>query len=262
MLTRVSQLLLVILLVAPGSVGAQNPFIGKWRVNLSRSKPTDEMKIEVVGANRYALTFGPGAVDTIVANGTDQAALQETTLSMAVTGPNHWKIVRKKAGRTMILANWTLSPDGKTLTDEFNFFPPDRDAIHLHYVYERTAGGSGILDTWVAASDGASSVNELEIQPYKGDGLSFDNRTAQITRNIKFDGSDYPDIGPSVVPGSTSSGRRVNELSLEITDKIDGKITDTREIELSPDLSILTITVQPLDKTKPNTRLVFDRETP
>lgn len=262
MLTRVSQLLLATLLVASRSDAAKDPFIGKWKVNLSRSKPTDEMKIEVVGANRYALTFGPGAVDTIVANGTDQAALQETTLSMAATGPNHWKIVRKKAGRTMILANWTLSPDGETLTDEFNYFPPDGAPIHLHYVYERTAGGSGILDTWVAASDGASSVNELEIQPYKGDGLSFDNRTAQITRNIKFDGSDYPDIGPNVVPGSTSSGRRVNELSLEITDKINGKATDTRKIELSQDLRTLTITVQPLDQNKPRTTLVFDRQMP
>ena len=50
-----------------------------------------EMKVEVVGENKYAFTFGPGAVDTIVADGTDQPAMQGTTLSVTVEGPNNWE---------------------------------------------------------------------------------------------------------------------------------------------------------------------------
>jgi len=81
-----------------------------------------------------------------------------------------------------------------------------------------------------------------------------------VTKNIKFDGNDYPDLGPNVAPGSASSGRRVNGRSLEITDKFQGKITDTRQIELSTDLKTLTITVRMVGQSKPSDVLVFDRE--
>ena len=92
------QSLLVACLVTGTLWAANDPFVGKWKVNPSKSKLTDEMKVEVVGANKYAITFEPGAVDTIVADGTDQPALQGTTLSVTVDGPNHWKVVRKKRG--------------------------------------------------------------------------------------------------------------------------------------------------------------------
>jgi len=103
-------------------------------------------------------------------------------------------------------------------------------------------------------------VIELRIQPYEGDGLSFNSPAAQVTKNIKFDGNDYPDLGPNVTPGSASSGRRVNGRSLEITDKFQGKIRDIRQIELSTDLQTLTITVRMVGQSEPSEVLVFDRE--
>ena len=55
-------------------------------------------------------------------------------------------------------------------------------------------------------------------------------------------------------------GRRVNERSLEITDKFKGKITGTRQIELSTNLKTLTMTVRLVDQSKPKNIFVFDRE--
>ena len=82
MLSRTFRLLLVACLVT-SSVWAENdPFVGKWKVNPSKSKLNDEMKVEGAGANRYAFTFGPGQVDTVVADGSDQPALSGTTLSI------------------------------------------------------------------------------------------------------------------------------------------------------------------------------------
>ena len=59
--------------------------------------------------------------------------------------------------------------------------------------------------------------------------------------------------------GSAYSARRLNERTLEITDKIKDKVTDTQQIELSPDLKTLTQTVRPMDQGSPNI-LVFERE--
>jgi hypothetical protein len=76
---------------------------------------------------------------------------------------------------------------------------------------------------------------------------------------MEFDGKDYPNQGPNVFAGSASSGHRVNESTLDITDKVNGKSTVTRQLKLSPDRKTMTVTAQPVDRSKPNV-LVFDRE--
>ena len=260
MLLRSLLSLLVTFVTIGTSWAGNDPFVGKWKVNPSKSKLTDEMKVEVVGGNKYAFTFGPGAVDTIVADGTDQPALQGTTLSVTVEGPTNWKVVRKKEGRKVVSANWTLSTDGKTLDDALTSYRPDGSPVNIHYTYQRAAGGSGFSGTWDSVSAELDSSIELEIQPYEGDGLSFSFRGQRTTRNIKFDGQDYANTGPDVQPGSTSSGRLVNRRSLEMANKFQGKTTDTRQIEVSVDLKTLTMRMRQAGEKEPKNILVFDRE--
>ena len=267
-----SLLSLPVVCLAIGTLWAANdPFVGKWKVNPSKSKLTDEMKVEAAGTNRYKITFAPGAVDTIVANGSDQPGLSGTTLSITVKGPYNWTVVRKKDGRTLLSADWTLSADGKTLNDAFTQYLPDRttlfsqplpdgSTLFLPYVYERTAGNSGFTGTWDSESAKVKAGIELQIQPYEGDGLSFKRSDEVMAKMIKLDGNDYPDLDPNGGDkGTAHSGRRVNERSLEITEKFKGKITGTRQIELSRDLKTLTVTVRLVGQSKPQSILVYDR---
>ncbi len=254
-ISHILRLLLAACTVTGTLWAANDPFVGKWKLDPSHSKFIDMMKVDAEGANRYAFSFSPGFVETVVADGSDQPALEGTTLAITIEGPDSWKVVRKKNGRTTIIGIWKLSQDGKTLTDTFTGFQPDGSTFVLHYVYQRTAGSTGFPGTWESGS--SESSFELQIQPYQGDGLSF---IAQgVTKNIQFDGKDYPDVGRNLLPGSASSGRRVNGRSLEITDKIKGKVTHTQELSLSPDLKTLTTTVHPAGQSKPNI-LVFNRE--
>lgn len=235
--------------------------MGKWKLNQSKSKLVDEMKVEVAGTNKYAFSFGGGFdPEIIVPDGTDQPGMLGTTLSVTVEGPDTWKVVRKgPRGRTLISAIWTLSEDGKTLTDAFTSSQPDGSTFTVNYVYKQTTGSSGFAGTWQTVSEKVDSVYELQIQPYEGDGLSFITPSQGQTKNIKFDGKDYQNVGPSVDPGSVSAGRRLDERSLEMTDKIGGHVYETQQIQISPDLQALTVTVQPVGQSKPNI-LVFDRE--
>jgi hypothetical protein len=251
-------LLLVGCLATGGLWAANDTFTGKWKLNPSKSELTDQMKVEAVGEKTYALTFGADA-ETIVADGTDQPGLGGTTLSITVEDPHTWKVVRKKEGHTLIMATWKLSEDGTTLTDNFTGYQPNGSALRLDYVYKRTAGSSGFPGTWESSSENVNSVFEIQIQPWEGDGLSFIDAAEGVTKNIKFDGKDYPNEGQDIPPGSASSARRVNERSLQMTDKIKGKITDTQQISLSPDLRTLTMTVLLVGRRKPNV-LVFERE--
>lgn len=239
---------------------ADDPFVGKWKINPAKSKLTDEMKLESAGGNKYVITFGPGQVDTIVADGTDQPALQGTTLSVAVAGPNIWKVVRKKNGKTLLMAIWTLSPDGKTLDDAFTGYQPDGSPVRLHFVYQRTAGSSGFAGTWDSVSADVDSSIELEIKPFEADGLSFNSAALPYARNIKFDGKEHPLDVPNARPGATSSGRRLAQGALEITNQFQGKITSKQEFELSSDSKTLTMRFFQADEKEPKNTFVFDRE--
>src|SRR6201997_2243708 len=264
---------LAVVCLTIGKLGAaDDPLIGKWKVNPSKSKLYDEVKVEAAGANKYVFTFGPGQVDTVVADGSDQPALSGTTLSITVKGPNSWEIIRKMKGRTLLRAFWTLSKDGKTLNDAFTQYLPDGtklfgeplpngSTLFLPYVYERTAGNSGFLGTWDSESAKVKAGIELQIQPSEGDGLAFKRSDEETVKNIKLDGNDYPDLDPNGGDkGTASSGRRVNERSLEITYKSKGKITGTWQVELSTDLKTLTMTERLVGQSKPKSILVFNRQ--
>jgi len=159
----------------------------------------------------------------------------------------------------IVSATWNLSEDGSTLTDHFTGFNPNGSTYTLDYVYKRKAGGSGFEGEWVSTSETVNSVVLMRVRPYEGDGLSFIDPSAQVTRNVKFDGKDYPNLGPNVTPGSTSSLRGVNERTLEMTYKINGKLLYTQEIELSSDSNTLTMTRHIVGERETNIR-VFERQ--
>jgi spermidine/putrescine-binding protein len=211
------------------------------------------MKVTKVGANTYAFDFGGGA-ETIVVDGTDHPGSAGTTLSVAADGPN-WKVIRKKDGRMLLTATWTLSKDGNSLNDDFTSFGQDGSPSNVKYVYERRAAGSGFAGTWVSSTAAVNSVIILQVRPYGSNGLSFIIPSQGQTLNVNFDGKDYPNADAD----SASSARRLNAHAVEIIRKSKSKITQTREIKLSPDLKTLTMTVYLAGKDEPYI-YIFERQ--
>ncbi len=252
-----------ILAAAPGDSVAR--FVGKWKLDPSHSRLTDQMKVESAGPNKYNLIFSGNNVETVVADGTDQPALFGTTLAITVHDANNWKVVRKTKGRTTIVGLWQLSPDGKTLTDNFTGYHENGTTTNLHYLYQRTAGPSvagetsGFAGTWESITEDVNSSYEIEIRPFRYGGLSFTNIAAQVTQKLQFDGKDYPGTGPDVPAGYASSGRRINDHTIERIDKVKDKILYTQQIEVSPDGKVLTMTVHIPGRDKPDV-MVFNRE--
>ena len=271
MLSRAIQLLLIAWLMTGAAWAADDAFVGKWKVNPSRSQLTDEVTVQAAGTNRFVITFGPGQVDTVVADGSDQPALSGTTLSITVKGANSWEVVRKLKGRMLLRAEWTLSEDGKTLNDAFTQYLPDGltlfslplpsgSTLVLPYVYARTAGTSGFVGTWDSESAKVRTGMALEIQPDADGGLSFKRSDEESAERFKLDGADHPDLAPGADKGAVYAGRRVGGRNLKITYKSDGKVTVVRQVELSADLKTLTITDRPAGQLRPRSNLVFDRE--
>lgn len=259
MLKCVLRFVLVACLATGALSAANDPFLGEWKLNSAKSKLIDVMKVESVAGNKYAFDFGAGSAETIVTDGTDQPGIAGTTFSVTVEGPDSWKVIRKKDGRILLTAFWKLSKDGNTLRDDYTEFGTDGTSSNVKYVYQRTAGTSGFAGTWEGSSETLNAVIVLKVQPYEGDGLSFINASEGTTTNVKFDGKDYPKAGANVMAGSACSARRVNEDTLEMTDKFNGKIKDTRHIQLSADRKTLTTTVHVPGRREPDV-LVFERQ--
>jgi len=256
---RILSLILISCWTVSAFSAPTDPFVGKWKVNPSQTRIADQMTIQSVGENKYKLTFGgTGETETVAADGTDQPGLSGSMLSITVEKPDAWTIVRKKEGRTVLTAKWKLSEDGKTLTDAFTSNPPDGSSSTINMVYTRVAGDSGIPGTWETTDVKLDAVYKLEIRPYDSDGLSFISNAAP-PRNIKFDGKEHLDPATGASLGAAFLGHRINERSLEYTNKIKDKIVRTRQVTLSPDLKTLTIVVHLAAQRLPNT-LVFDRE--
>jgi hypothetical protein len=256
---RAIQPLLITSLASAPLWAANESFVGEWKLDPSKSKSVDQMKVERVADDKYAFELGGGRPEVIVPDGTDQAGLAGTTLSVTVEGADAWKVVRKQEGRILLTAFWKLSKDGNTLTDDFTQFGPNGASSNSKLVFNRTGGTSGFAGTWERNSETASSAYVIKVKAYEGDGLSFINSSQGITRNITFDGKDHPLAGTNAPAGATSSARRVNERNLAVTTRYNGEVVGTQEDVLSLDGKTLTLTVHIPGRLAPNI-LVFERQ--
>jgi len=229
---------------------ADDPFCGKWKLNMEKSKFSGEQsKTEDLGGNKYKFTSGD-ITETITADGTDQPVHFGRTIAITPDGPNNWKMVVKKDGKVLSSMTHTLSDGGKTQTIKGTDTKPDGTTSDFNVVLKKVSGGSGWAGNWESTDVNFTSPDQWEIAPYEADGLTFNTAAYQDTISMKFDGKDYEEKGPTVAPGSTSSGKRLNAHTLDITDKVKGQVMDHTTFEVSPDGKTLTLTVHETGQPK------------
>jgi hypothetical protein len=249
--------LLALLCIAAGVArAATDPMIGDWKLDSSKSRLFDEMKVSSLGTNKFSFDFGAGQAEQIVIDGSDQPGLSGTTLAVTAVAPDQWKVVRKKDGRAMLTGIWTLSKDGNNLNDDYSEYGDDgKTTNHVVYTYERKGGGSGFDADWVSTSQQMETEYRVEVQPFETDGLSF-TFPGERERSIKFDGKDHPNPNPAVKMVTTA--QRVNATSVVLTDKFGDRVIDTQEIGVSTDGKTLTIIRHVSGRTEPDL-FVFER---
>jgi hypothetical protein len=245
MIKRTLGLVLLACVAISAFAAANNPFVGDWKLNPSKSTRTDKMTVESVGGNRYTFNFG-GGPETLVVDGTDHPTVLYGggTLSVAIEGET-WKVVRKSSGRTIISAIWSVSRDGDTLTDHYTGFNAAGSPYNLIYKYKRMSAGSGFAGTWVSTSEEAVDfVLGLQVRPFEENGLAIIDPSSQIMGNMNF---------------AASLVRRLDEHTLELMrKKSDGGVSDFLHLKLSADLKTLTITPHSAAGVEPHI-LAFDR---
>ncbi|MFL6450690.1 MAG: hypothetical protein ACJ746_23850 [Bryobacteraceae bacterium] len=242
MITRIAFAFALATLVSGNSFAADDPFCGKWKLNFEKSKITgQQMKMEELGGNK--IRFNDGSVtDTIVVDGTDQPLESGATMALTKVGPNAIRMVIKRNGKLASSMVHSLSDNGQIQTIEGTSTRPDGSTSDFKVEAKRVGGGSGWSGTWESTNLKISRPDEFEINTYGDGGYTFSIPALKETLNLNLDGKDYTATGPRVAPDSSSSGKRLDQQTFEMTDKLKGKVVDQTRFQVSPDRRSLTLT--------------------
>ena len=223
-------------------LAADDPFVGKWKLNLAKSNVDGEqLKIEDLGGNSYKLT-SHNASSTIRADGTDQPDQFGTTTAIALIGSNAWRMVVKKDSKVAQSMTFTLSPHG-TIQIKGTNSRPDGSTSDWDAELRRVGSGSGWAGTWEEVKGKGTFSHELDIEAYESEGLTFKSPDYPDVVSMMFDGKDYGAVGPDTSSNEALfSGKRVDEHSFKLTYKRNGQVMQNRTYQVSPDGKTLTIT--------------------
>ena len=161
--------------------------------------------------------------------------------TLSTEGPNHWKLLSKRAGKVTGTEHWSISDDQKTLTIAAEGVREDGSSFKTETKAKRTAGKTGFAGAWEFTQFDPAEFTEWVIEPFGDDGLDFVTPSAKEHDRVKFDGKDYPNEGPRVPADTTTAGKRIEARTLEMTIKSKGKLTETDHLELSEDGKTMTV---------------------
>ena len=242
---------------AAGDTG--DPFIGKWKLSLAKSKLTGQtIEIEEVSANSYKFKEDEHS-DIIFADGLDHTTHFGDSMAIAKKDANTWAITYKRGLAVTMNTTWKVSPDGQTLIYTASGTRPNGQHFSNQMTLKRVSGTSGPVGKWEAVDVQLSSPREIVIAPYGTAGhiITFPGRKETI--KIKYDGKAYSDNGPTVPAGSTTSGHRIDAHTIETTEKVWNKVIETSKAAVSEDGKTQTIVITEPDDPKPVV-LVYERE--
>ena len=247
------------LLFAGLLTAADNPFLGTWKLNAAKSDFTGEtITFEPAGSKMVRYSSG-GMSYTFTTDGKPHAGMFDRTVSVKEVDGNHWERTTMYKGKTLAKASFELSPDGKTLTEMVKGTNPDGSSFAETTVYEREGDGSGMMGKWKSKDVKEDSESILEYADNGEDGLAFILPKIKGKCLVKYDGKDYPAVGPTVPAGLTLAVTKTGDRSIEMTEKVKGKPIYKATYTVSDDGKTLTSKGSPVTVNE-STTAVYDRQ--
>jgi hypothetical protein len=236
--------LTVILILAPAALWAQSAFDGTWVQDLGSTQFSKKPYVYALSKGMYSCSTCVPKID-IKADGQDQAVSGSKyfdTIAVREVDPNTIERVDKKDGKTVSKDTYSVSADGKTLIDKWeddSEQKPITGEVTFSRVGKGAAGSHAISGSWREEKvENVSSTGTTFTFQSSGDGLKFSDNNG-TTWDAKFDGKEVPEEGD---PGhSMMSLKKVNDRTIEYTEKRDGKVVTTGRVTISEDGKKMTV---------------------
>ena len=230
--------LLAFILLLPMAAFAASPFDGTWVAKLDSMKLSDKPDVLVLDKGMYRCSTCAPSYE-VKADGADHAVTGHAyydSVAVSVAGPNSVQLTRKQAGKVAYTDSYTISADGKSMTEKWSDRTGKEEAtmeITNVRVAPAPAGAHALSGSWLAEKVHSASANGITAT-FKSTtaGLTMSNPTGQ-SYDAKFDGKDYPQAGD---PGHTMvSLKSVDAHTIIETDKRLGKVSDIVRMTVSAD---------------------------
>lgn len=224
------------------ALAADDSFVGSWKFNPDKSQLSGlSYKVDEAGPDQYKFIFGDDS--ETIALGKEHPTKYGNNWLLTKSGPNAWKWIRKRNGKIISDATWTVSEDGATSTYVSTETRPDGSTSHDETTLKRTSGSSGLVGAWESSEIKIGSPTTLEFAKWQGDGYSMKNPVFKEQTDFKLNGKEFTPKGPRVAPGTTVSAKAIGSDKMELTYKLKGKTTETDTWEVSADGKTLSDTV-------------------
>jgi hypothetical protein len=226
---------------------AQTAFVGTWKMDIKHNlqMPTKPYRYLLAGGVFHCQTCAPPY--SVRADGMDHKVSDRPyfdTVSVKVVDDQTVEETDKKAGKTVTVATFKVASDGVTetyeATDSSNSNgDPVKMKAELSRIGKPPAGAHAISGSWRAVKFEDMSENGLLVTyAMDGSNLRMTAPTGQ-SYSAPLDGTDSPYNGD---PGQTSvSMKRIDDRTIEETDKRNGKIIGTSRLTVSVDGKTMTV---------------------
>ena len=232
---------------------SQSPFNGVWKVDLAESQSSTKTYAYLLQDNTYRCTTCDPPL-SIRADGRDQKIAGEPcydTVSLRVV--DAWTTLEtdKRNGETVGTSRMTVSSDGSSATFEWTeSCNANGDVVSgkdiLSRITKGPRGSHAVSGSWRLSKRVNRSQNALVVTlKLEGDTFSFADPAGQGYA-ARLDGTETPFKGS--LSNTTVSVKRIDENTIEESDKQDGKVVEVTRFTLSADGKTMTVSVE--DKVK------------
>ena len=222
----------------------QAAFNGTWHTDLSKTKFAEKPFIFYTSQGWYHCVSCTTPLD-VQADGQDHPSADKTfdTVSVTLVDAHTLHFVGKKGGNVVLDITITVSADGKTATGKTTFQPANGSApVTFENAYRRdgklAAGVHATSGRWITTKASGSDNGTLTTYKVDGDQIMMTDPTGE-SYTAKLDGSDAPVNGS--MGWDTVSMKRIDDHTIEETDKFDGKVIDTAKMTVSANGKTLTV---------------------
>jgi hypothetical protein len=235
---RLQRTMLFFLAAAGVMTAADSPFAGKWKLNPSKSQfagitttyeklPSGEMRMTSEGQSY-----------TFRVDGKEYPAIFGSTVIWKQVDANTWETINKTPGMQTIDTT-RISADGKTMTVTSKGKKPNGEDFVMTSTSGRVSGGPGLAGQW-KSTEVKTATEMWDIKPNGDDGLTMTLVDYNAVCAMKFDGKDDPATGPTVPKNFTLAIKKTSPRSLDMTEKMDGKVVYNDTFTVSADGKTLT----------------------
>lgn len=239
----------LMLLMLPMAALGQSAIDGTWKIDLNKAQMDSKPRVLELKGGMYAcLTCDMKA--QVKADGQEHKVTgspYSDAQKVTVIDANKVEVEGSKDGKMAFRAILTVSPDGKTMTREYEEHPAGSDqAAKSTAIFSRVSepetGAHAISGKWKLDKFESASENWLTFSfASSGDGLNYKASTGE-GYTAKFDGKDYPYQND---PGTTSVVlKKIDGNTYEETDKRNGEVISVSRMSVSPDGKSMTMVTQ------------------